>query len=534
MTGESRQPDGDDIDFERFFELAVDVMVVTRPDGRFERVNPALAEMLGVSREMIVASPWTQFVHPDDRNSSVDENTAEFEVAKRTMTFENRYVDATGGVHRLSWNAELDPHTGLVYGSARDVTEERAAQAALQEAHAAAEAAREAAEAAHAAADEANRAKTDFVSRMSHELRTPMNAVLGFAQLLELDDLDERQADAVAHILRAGRHLLGLIDEVLDIARIESGVITISTEAVLVADSVAEALSLLGVLARERGITLHSTINDPAAHVMADRQRLHQILVNFLSNAIKYTPQGGRARVESSTVEEDGWLRISVVDSGAGISNDLVHRLFSPFERLDAEHGPVTGTGLGLAHSKALAERMGGRVGVDSETGVGSSFWIELPLAAPAERSIIDERHIAGGYGSSARCGSVLCIDDNPTNMRLMERVFEFRPGVRLRSAMLGQLGLDLARHHRPDLIILDLHLPDMAGEVVLHHLRGDLITANIPVVVLSADASPTQAGNLLSLGAVAHLTKPVDIAELLATVDRYIGADEAGTRPGD
>ncbi|MGD9997415.1 MAG: ATP-binding protein [Ilumatobacteraceae bacterium] len=516
MAGEDAASDEHrGIDYQRFFELGVDVMVVTGPDGRFEMVNPAFVELLGVDRQTILSNPWTTFVHPDDREVSVEENQREFDDEHRTMTFENRYVDARGGVHWLDWNAELDPATGLVYGTAREVTSQRASRAAL-------EAALDAAASARASAEAANRAKSEFLSRMSHELRTPMNSILGFAQLLELDELGERQRESVDQILKAGRHLLGLIDEVLDIARIEIGEITISLEPVRVADTVAEALSLLGPLAASRSIVLRSNpIEASCAHVMADRGRLHQVLVNFLSNAVKYTPVGSVA-VISASLAPDGWVRIAVADDGPGIEPELLPRLFSPFERIGAEQSGIEGTGLGLAHSKALADRMGGRIGVESTLGSGSTFWIELSATTGnGSASLTDDHHVAMSDEST---GTVLYIEDNPSNIELLARALELRPGVRMRSAMLGRLGVDLAREHRPDLIALDLHLPDISGEVVLTELQADPRTAEIPVIILSADATKRQVDRLLGMGAKAYLTKPLDIAHLLSVVDGLIG----------
>jgi PAS domain S-box-containing protein len=513
-----------EIDFERFFELAVDVMVVTGPDGRFERVNPALARLLGVSKEVILANLWSEFVHPDDREASSEENTREFEDGgHRTITFENRYVDIDGGVHWMDWNADLDPETGLVYGTARDVTEQRAARQALEAAHNDAEAARASAEEARAAAETANMAKSEFLSRMSHELRTPLNAILGFGQLLELDQLDDDQSDSVRQILRSGRHLLGLIDEVLDIARIESGAVSMSVEPVRVGDAVADALSLLGPLATAQGVTLRSTsIRDADEYVMADRRRLHQVLVNYLANAIKYTPSGSLTTVESTAIR-DGWLRIAVTDNGQGIPAELLGRLFKPFDRIGAEQTSVEGTGLGLAHSKALAEHMGGSVGADSTLGDGSTFWVELPLGEAPVRQADDlsRRHDAIDANVS---GTVLYIEDNSANTLLLERLLTRRPGLRLRSAMLGRLGLDLARELRPDLIALDLHLPDISGETVLTMLRSDPRTEDIPVVILSADATPRQIDHLLSIGAAAYLTKPIDVMQMLSVIDQHVG----------
>ena len=506
------------VDFERFFELAVDVMVVTGPEGRFERVNPALARLLGVSVEEILASPWSRFVHPDDRDRSIEESEREFDdVDHRTMRFENRYVDVDGGVHWMEWNADLDPVSGLVYGIARDVTERHAAREALEAANAAAEAARDAAEAA-------NLAKSEFLSRMSHELRTPLNSILGFSQLLELGDLDESQLDSVRQILHSGRHLLALIDEVLDIARIEVGGLSLSVEPVRVGDAVAEAVSLMTPLGDSRGISVTASWPDEGDdHVLADRRRLHQILVNYLGNAIKYCPEGSSVRVEVRQVSE-GCLRLAVVDDGPGIPPEQVGLLFAPFERLGAEQTGVEGTGLGLAHSKALAEHIDGRVGVESVLGQGSSFWVELPIGAAPARALEGDAAAPGEAPRSDVSGTVLYIEDNVANTLLLERLLARRPSVTLELAMLGREGLERARELLPDLIALDLHLPDIPGETVLTLLRRDPVTAGIPVVVLSADATRRQVEQLLAMGAVAYLTKPLDVRRVLVTIDEHLG----------
>jgi CheY-like chemotaxis protein/nitrogen-specific signal transduction histidine kinase len=393
----------------------------------------------------------------------------------------------------------------------------------LEGAHAEAVAARASAEEARAAAETANRAKSEFLSRMSHELRTPLNAILGFGQLLELDELAGDQHDSVRQILQSGRHLLALIDEVLDIARIEIGAVSMSVEPVRVGDAVADALSLLGPLATTQGVALRSTsANDADPYVMADKRRLHQVLVNYLANAIKYTPPGSVATVQSTTIR-DGWLRIAVVDDGHGIPPELLNRLFKPFERIGAEQTVVEGSGLGLAHSKALVEDMGGTVGADSTFGQGSTFWVELPLGDAPTRQADDPGRRQDTIDANVS-GTVLYIEDNSANTLLLERLLTRRPGLRLRSAMLGRLGLDLARELRPDLIALDLHLPDISGETVLTMLRSDPRTDDIPVVILSADATPRQIDHLLSIGAAAYLTKPLDVMQLLTIIDQYVG----------
>jgi CheY-like chemotaxis protein len=285
---------------------------------------------------------------------------------------------------------------------------------------------------------------------------------------------------------------------------------------------VADALSLLGPLAAAQGVTLQWTsAGEGDNYVMADKRRLHQVLVNYLANAIKYTPSGSVTTIESTAIK-DGWLRVAVVDNGRGIPPELVDRLFTPFDRIGAEQTGVEGTGLGLAHSKALAEGMGGSVGAESTVGQGSTFWVDLPVSpAPAHR--VDDRAPRSRAVDTTVSGLVLYIEDNAANTRLFERTLTHRPGVRVHTAKLGRQGLELARELRPDLIALDLHLPDISGETVLTMLRSDPRTRDIPVVILSADATRRQIDHLLSIGAAAYLTKPLDVMHLLTIIDQFI-----------
>jgi signal transduction histidine kinase len=375
----------------------------------------------------------------------------------------------------------------------------------------------------------ANRAKTWFLSRMSHELRTPLNAVLGFAQLLLAEPLPQGARDDAEHILKGGRHLLQLINEVLDISRVEVGRLMVSPEPVLVADLLGSTVDLVRPLAAQRGIAL--SVECPGAetrHVLADRQRAQQVLLNLLSNAIKYNRPDGSVRVSWGPAAP-GRIRLHVTDTGPGIAPEMMGRLFSPFDRLGAEATDVEGTGLGLALSKRLVEAMEGTIGAESQPGTGSMFWVELPEAGapeagPAPAAAVPEATSGSRTeGAIAPAGRVLYVEDNLSNLRLMERLLARRPGLSLLTAMQGRLGFELASQHRPDLILLDLHLPDVGGEEVLRWLRADERTRDIPVVVMSADATPGRRRRLLDAGAMTYLAKPFDVAEVLDLIDRLL-----------
>lgn len=383
--------------------------------------------------------------------------------------------------------------------------------------------------AARAEADKANRAKNEFLSLMSHDLRTPLNAILGFAQLLETDRLTPAQAEHVSQILTGGHHLLDLISGVLDITRIESGQLSLSLEPVPIHDIVMREAALVRTIADEHQVTFRVRSLNPGDTVMADRQRLTQILLNLFSNAVKYNRRGGTVTVTGQATA-GGRYRVSVADTGAGIPAAMMDRLFRPFERLGAEQRGIEGTGLGLALAKALAEAMGGVLTVESTVDEGTTFHLELLAAdenvdrVPASQGPAHEIE----PGRAAR-GLVLYVEDNRSNLRLVERILERRPGVSLRHAPTGADGIALCRELQPQLVLLDLHLPDMRGEQVLQALWSDPQTRGIPKVVVTADATPGLERRLADAGAAGVLTKPIILQEMLSKLDELLGGIEGG-----
>lgn len=486
-----------------------DIVTILDRTGRVQAVSQASARILGYDLSEPIHEELAALIHPDDADNVhrrygelLRRRTPQLDLRYRVRHRDGHYV--TLDTRGQSLEAGDDRTEGAVVIS-RDVSADLAFEEELQ--------------GAAEDAEQASTAKSEFLSRMSHELRTPLNSVLGFAQLLAMDDLDSQQEEAVGHVLRAGQHLLNLIDEVLDIARIESGRLDISVEPVDVAEVVGDAVDLSGPLAESRAVSLEVDLQrcPPSSYVRADRQRLLQVLLNLLSNSVKYNRPEGRVSV--SVEVEDEAVRVSVADTGPGIAPEDVERVFKPFDRLGAEHSGVEGTGVGLTLSKHLVEQMGGTIVLSSKAGAGATFTVSLPTAptpAPA-------RPGAAASTSSRLSGGglrVLHIEDNLANLELVEQILSRAGPVELRAAMYGSLGLELAREHRPDLVLLDLHLPDMPGVDVLERLREDPELAEVPVVVVSADATPNQARQLQAGGVLAYLTKPIDVGELLRVVE--------------
>ena len=490
---------------------------IDRMDGRTVKANPALGRMLGYSTEELLNMRFSEYTHGD--YAKLDEQLfAEMVAGKRdSYQLEKRYVRKDGqhvwGRLTRTLFRDEDGKPLHALGMLEDITELK--QAKEQ-------------------ADNANEAKSEFLSSMSHELRTPMNAILGFGQLLETgrkDPLTAKQKEHVQHILKGGEHLLQLINEVLELAKIEAGRLALSIERVAVGDVLAECRVFIETIAESNGISLadRTAVRDIPA-IEADYVRTRQVVLNLLSNAVKYNRKGGSVILDCRNTET-GMLRIEVTDTGPGIPIERYPELFQPFSRLGAESTEIEGTGIGLTISKRLVEQMDGRIGFESTPGTGSTFWIELPLAAVEAKT--EEKDESGPVPEAAatpeareeRSGvrTVLYVEDNPENTRLMEDIIDEIPDLALVTTHTAELGLDLAVSRKPDLIILDVNLPGMDGIEAVKRLKESGQTRAIPAIALSANVLPSTVKRGLAAGFQNFLTKPVVISELLEAIEKAL-----------
>ncbi|MFB9321735.1 ATP-binding protein [Cryptosporangium minutisporangium] len=501
--------------------------------GRISYINQAWSKLTGIPAEEMIGRNAMDRVHPDDHQVAAEHLVEGMrDQAQRTIK-DVRFLDKDG---RPRWmevqgKAILNAAGEVIGfgGTLHDVTERH--QETLN-----ANAARDRAEQARDRAERSNRAKSEFLSRMSHELRTPLNAILGFAQLLELVELEDEDADNLNQIVRAGRHLLAVINDALDVARIETGRLSLSVEDVRVEAVVDECLNLMRPQADETGVALvRPTTADVGMIARADRQRLRQVLINLLSNAVKYNRPNGQVTVEYHPADDRGnrvapeladWLRITVADSGIGIPADRLNEVFVPFERLGAERTGVEGTGLGLSLAKSLMDAMGARISLSSIEGIGTTFYLDLPAMAAVpdgdQPVVLD----AGPNGPSLATTTVLYVEDNPANVTLVQRVLRKREKLHLVVAPDGASGVRLVEELRPALVLLDVHLPEMSGDEVLAAVRNhaDPVLRRTPVVVVTADVSGGAERRLKAAGADAFLAKPIDVHALLGEVDHHVG----------
>ena len=518
-------------------ESIVDALLITDPAGIISDVNDQTEALTGRTRDELIGTPFQDhFTEP----LRAQECIARVLTQKQVNDYELTARAADQRTTLVSCNAtpfyDRDRMLRGVIAVARDVTERQRLDHALQETA-------KALEAAKVTAESANAAKSEFLSNMSHELRSPLNAILGFAQLMDsgAPRPTPAQKDSIDQILHAGWYLLELINEILDLALIESGKLSMSLEPIALAEVLADCQSMVEPHARKSGVSLNFGTNGCAVVVRADRTRLKQVVVNLLSNAIKYNREGGKVEVRCGAGSA-GRVRVSVRDTGKGLTPEKLAQLFQPFNRLGQEGGVEEGTGIGLVVSKRLVELMGGVIGVKSRVGVGSEFWVDLlaatALEAPESAALPLAQSAASDSPDTATAAAVrtvLCVEDNPANLMLVERLLARRPDIRLISAVDGRRGIEMARQMQPDVILMDINLPGISGVTALRILRADASTAHIPVVALSANAMPRDIEKGLEAGFFRYLTKPIKLAEFMLALDLALAQakENAEAHPG-
>jgi PAS domain S-box-containing protein len=500
------------------FESNIDALMTTDPSGIITDVNKQMEALTGCTRDELIGAPFKiYFTDPERAETSIKLVLSEKKVTNYELTARAR----DGRETVVSFNAttfyDRDRKLQGVFAAARDITERNRLDQVLQEKNVELESAR-------SAADQANHAKSEFLSNMSHELRSPLNAILGFAQLIESDSPPPTptQKDSLTQILQAGWHLLKLIDEILDLAKVESGQVPLSPEPVSMAEVMLECQGMIEPQAQQRGIHMTFPRFETPYFVLADRTRVKQVLINLLSNAVKYNQPGGTI-VVNCTESAPERTRISVRDSGAGLHPEQLTQIFQAFNRLGQETGVEEGTGIGLVLAKRLVELMGGKIGVESTVGVGSVFWFELLSVTEPRLSMdvgdsaaVSQPLIPGG----SQLHTLLYVEDNPANLKLVEQIISRRSDIHLLTAINGDSGIETARGSLPDVIIMDINLPGINGIQAMKILRSDPVTAHIPVIALSANAMPRDIKKGLQAGFFSYITKPIKINEFNDALD--------------
>jgi PAS domain S-box-containing protein len=499
-------------------ESNIDALMTTDPAGIITDVNKQMEALTGCTRDELIGAPFkSYFTDPARAEAGIKLVLSN----KKVTDYELTACARDGKETVVSYNAttfyDRDRTLQGVFGVARDVTERKRFEQALQETNVEMESAK-------SAAEKANLAKSDFLSGMSHELRSPLNAILGFAQLMATASPtpSDLQKESITQILQAGWHLLNLINEILDLSVVESGKVSLSLEPVSLSDVLSECQTMMEAQAQQRGIRMTFPKFEQPKFVWADQTRLKQIVINLLSNAIKYNQDNGQVTVDYTAMSSDR-IRISFKDTGAGLTPDKKAQLFQPFNRLGQEAGSVAGTGIGLVVTKQLVELMGGFLGVDSTVGEGSAFWFELRSTPTPELKLLSPELAVPKLAIrpiDAPQKTLLYIEDNPANMKLVERLIDRRTDIKLLTAVNGSLGIALARASLPDVILMDINLPGISGIEALKVLREDAATAHIPVVAISANAMARDIEVGKQLGFFRYLTKPIVVEEFMTTLD--------------
>ena len=513
-------------------ESNIDALMTTDPRGIISDVNQQMEALTGCTRDELIGAPCKNyFTEPERAEAAIARVLREGKVTNYELTAISRDGKETVVSYNASTFHDRDRKLQGVFAAARDVTDRKQFEHTLQENNVELESAK-------AAAEKANLAKSEFLSSMSHELRTPLNAVLGFAQLMasETPPPSVPQQRSIDQILKGGWYLLRLINEILDLAMIESGKVTMSQEAMSLTDVLQDCQTMIEPQAQKRGIQMRFPSFEQPFYVHADRTRVKQVMINLLSNAIKYNQTGGSV-VVSCTPSGAERVRVSVQDTGAGLTAEQLAQLFQPFNRLGQESSIEEGTGIGLVVTKQLVELMGGVIGVESDVGAGTTFWVELNGSSAPELVLdgVEALHLPRTASSAQR--TLLYVEDNPANLALVEQLIARRSDLKLLTAIDAHLGMQLARTYQPDVILMDINLPGISGYGALKLLHDDPVTAHIPVMALSANAVPREIEKGLEAGFFRYLTKPIKVLEFMDALDvalRYASehglAEEAET----
>jgi PAS domain S-box-containing protein len=501
-------------------ESNIDAIMTTDPRGIISDVNHQMEALTGCTRDELIGAPFKNyFTDPERAEAAIKRVLREGKVTNYELTAHARDGKETVVSYNATTFHDRDRKLQGVFAAARDVTERKQFEHVLQENNVELETAK-------AAAEKANLAKSDFLSSMSHELRTPLNAVLGFAQLMasETPPPTSAQKLSIDQILQAGWYLLRLINEILDLAMIESGKVTMSQESMSLADVLQDCQAMIEPQAQKRRIQMTFPRFDNPFYIHADRTRVKQVMINLLANAIKYNREGGAVIVKCAMHENR--VRVSVQDTGAGLAPEQLGQLFQPFNRLGQETSAEEGTGIGLVVTKQLVELMGGVIGVESEVGVGSVFWVEF--AASSAPELADDSIGESGANEVDHVAvralpfqrTLLYVEDNPANLALVEQLIARRSDLKLLTAIDGHLGIQLARAYQPDVILMDINLPGISGFGALEILQKDPVTAHIPVMALSANAVPRDIERGIEAGFFRYLTKPIKVLEFMDALD--------------